>query len=503
MPNKQFNDISIVQTMKNQDILVVGDIMLDRFVYGSVDRISPESPVPVLSVSREKVMLGGAGNTLANLVNLQCKGKILSVIGDDEDGDNIKALAVEQGIDISGLLQSKSRRSIVKTRFLAGHQQLLRTDYERVEELSQELADSLLSKAKDLLPNVKIAILSDYGKGLLTAGFIKSFIELAKQHDVRVLVDPKGTDYSIYAGADIVTPNKKELSEATGGLSVESDEQVIVAAQKLMHESNISNVIATRSADGMSLIQGDGKITHIRSASDIEVFDVSGAGDSVIATIAASMAAGADIASSARIANIAGSIVVSKVGTAPIRFSEILEALRNNDGHNPKASRMREAPVLSPEEAAEEISRWKARGLKVGFTNGCFDVLHFGHVTYLNDARNKCDRLIIGLNCDSSIRILKGNDRPVHDEDSRSAVISALGSVDMVVLFGAKDAADDNTACFLLAKLQPDIYFKGGDYTISQIPEAPTVQQNGGVVEIMPVYDGHSSTISIGKIKSA
>ena len=503
MEDKKFDGIGIVHAMKGLDILVVGDIMLDRFVYGSVERISPESPVPVLSVSREKTMLGGAGNTLANLVNLQCKGRILSVVGADEDGDNIKELAQKQGIDVSGLVQSKSRRSIVKTRFLAGHQQLLRTDYERIEELSQELTGNLLSKAKDILPNVKIAILSDYGKGLLTTDFIKSFIELAKHHDVRVLVDPKGTDYSIYAGADIVTPNKKELSEATGGSSVETDEQVITAAQKLMEHSNISNIIATRSADGMSLIQGDGTITHIKSASDIEVFDVSGAGDSVIATIAASLAAGADMTRAARIANIAGSIVVSKVGTAPIRSEELVEAIRDNDGHNPRISRMREAPLLSPEEAAEEISRWKARGLKVGFTNGCFDVLHFGHVTYLNDARDKCDRLIIGLNSVSSVRILKGESRPVHDENSRGAVLSALGCVDMVVLFGAQDMADDNTACSLLAKLQPDIYFKGGDYTISQIPEAPTVQQNGGVVDIMPVYEGHSSTRSIGKIKTA
>ncbi|PCI52950.1 MAG: D-glycero-beta-D-manno-heptose-7-phosphate kinase [Alphaproteobacteria bacterium] len=506
MSGKSLKDTDIVNAMEGVPVLVVGDIMLDRFVYGRVERISPESPVPVLSVTRENIMLGGAGNTLSNLINLRCQGKILSIIGDDEDGTKIKDLAQKQGIDVSGLIQSPKRLSIVKTRFLAGHQQLLRTDFERIEDISDKLADQLLEKATALLSDVKVMILSDYGKGILTPKLLKSLIALANDKDVTVLVDPKGTDYSIYAGADIVTPNKKELSESTGGLAVDTDGQVIEAARKLIDTSGIHAVIATRSKDGMSIVAGQGKdITHIRSASDIEVFDVSGAGDTVIATIAAALATGADIVAAASLANVAGSIVVAKVGTAPIRAQELLDVLRHHDpadnARAPRIERTRQAPVLGDHEAREEILRWKARGLKIGFTNGCFDIVHFGHVTYLNDARHKCDRLVVGLNSDSSVRILKGETRPVHDEQSRAAVLAALGSVDMVVLFGAKEQGQDNTACDLLDLLQPDIYFKGGDYTIDQIPEAPTVQKHGGIVDVMPVYEGHSTTKSIQKMQ--
>ncbi len=512
MTDKHLDDTNILTAMKDAPVLVVGDIMLDRYVYGKVERISPESPVPVLSVTRDNAMLGGAGNTLSNLINLHCKGKILSVIGDDEEGRQIKDLAQNQGIDVTGLIQAKDRTSIVKTRFLAGHQQLLRTDFERIEDISQTLKNDLLEKAKEALSGVKAVILSDYGKGLLTPDFIKSLIKLANEQNIPVLVDPKGNDYSIYAGADIVTPNKKELSQATSGLRVETDEQIVEAAQTLIKSSGIHAVVATRSKDGMTVIQEQGNAVHIRSAFDIEVFDVSGAGDTVIATIAAAIAAGADIVKAASLANVAGSIVVSKVGTAPIRAQELQETLRHHDPQmdivsknttpKPRIERVRQAPLLSWEEAREEVQRWKARGLNVGFTNGCFDIVHFGHVTYLNDARRKCDRLIVGLNTDASVRVQKGEERPVHDENSRAAVLAALGSVDMVVLFGAKEAGQDNTACDLLSILHPDIYFKGGDYTIDQIPEAPTVQRHGGKVDIMPVYQGHSTTNSIKKMRA-
>ncbi len=507
------SDIDIVQAMKNTSVLVVGDIMLDRFVYGKVERISPESPVPVLSVTRENIMLGGAGNTLANLINLNCTGRVLSIIGNDDEGRVLKDLAQKSGVDSDGLIEVDDRTTIVKTRFLAGHQQLLRTDFERIQPINDDIMERLLARAESILPDVQAMILSDYGKGLMTPAFIKVLIDAAQKHNVPVLVDPKGTDYSIYAGADAVTPNKKELSEATGGMAVDTDDEVIKAARTLMDESGIKAVIATRSQDGMSVIQGQGaEPVHIRSASDIEVFDVSGAGDTVIATIAATLAAGGDLVKAASISNVAGSIVVSKVGTAPIRSEELLETLKHHDSetdivvagesNRPKIERVRQAPVLDWSEGVEEVKRWKARGLKVGFTNGCFDILHYGHVTYLNDARQKCDRLIVGLNSDSSVRVLKGAERPVHDEQSRARVLSALGSVDMVVLFGAEKQGDDNTACALLEQIQPDVYFKGGDYTVDQIPEAPTVMRSGGVVDVMPVYDGHSTTSSIEKMRA-
>ncbi len=505
------NDFDLVENINQTEILIVGDIMLDRFIYGSVERISPESPVPILSIKRENFMLGGAGNTLSNIISLGAKGHILSVIGMDQDGERVKETANQQNIDTSGLFQYSDRPTIVKTRFLSGHQQLLRADLERIEDISAVMTEALLRKAKEIIGQVSAVILSDYGKGVLTQELISGIIDIAKHKNVPILVDPKGTDYSIYKGADIVTPNKKELSDATNGMAVQTDEEVIKAANTLIKQSGIKSVVATRSQDGMSVVQTNKDSVHIRSAADIEVFDVSGAGDTVIATLAATLANGADIIKAASLANIAGSIVVAKVGTAPIRRDELLEFLKTHDpssdivsGRSAKASkydRMREAPLLTWVEAKEQVQRWKARGLKVGFTNGCFDIVHYGHVTYLNDARKKCDRLIVGLNSDSSVRVLKGPERPVHDENSRAAVLSALGSVDMVVHFGAKKEGDDNTACALLDMIQPDIYFKGGDYTVDRILEAPTVMRAGGIVDVMPIYEGHSTTNSIKKMR--
>lgn len=503
-------DIQIIKNMAQGSVLVVGDIMLDRFVYGSVDRISPESPVPVLSVNRENAMLGGAGNTLSNIYHLGARGFVLSLVGDDAEGRDVMNHIAGWDIDHTGLIKTNDRPTIVKTRFLAGHQQLLRTDYETIKPISDESAQALLVQAQAIMPQVKAVVISDYGKGVLTPHVIQSIITMAKKAAIPVLVDPKGSDYSIYKGADVVTPNKKELALATGGMPVETDDQVIAAARVLMAQSGIQAVVATRSQDGMSVIQAEGQ-THIRSAVDIEVFDVSGAGDTVIATIASALAVGASLVQAASLANIAGSVVVAKVGTAPIRAQELIAAVENYEGdaqhilsrkNQPRIERVRQAPLLEWDAAREEVLRWKARGLKVGFTNGCFDIVHFGHVTYLNDARSKCDRLIVGLNSDSSVRVLKGPLRPVHDENSRAAVLAALGSVDMVVHFGAQEMGQDNTACALLDAIQPDIYFKGGDYTIDQIPEASTVQKNGGIVDVMPVYEGHSTTKSIAKMQN-
>jgi len=506
--------VDIIDKFKGLPVLVVGDIMLDRFTYGKVKRISPESPVPVLSVERENMMLGGAGNTLSNLIHLGCEGRIVSVIGDDENGELLKNVVKKNGIDPSGLIKTSDRPTIVKTRFLAGHQQLLRTDYERISPVPEQYLQALIDKSCQALEGVGAVIISDYGKGLLSPAFIKEIITMAHAKGVPVLVDPKGNDFSIYAGADVVTPNKKELHEATDGMDVDTDKQIEETASHLIKTSGVTSVVSTRSKDGMSVISkkkssSDFEITHIRSAEDIEVFDVSGAGDTVIATIAASLGADADIVEAASLANIAGSIVVSKVGTAPIRVQELQEFVANHDlatnvaaNTRPQIESAYQAPVMDWHEACEEIRRWKVRGLKVGFTNGCFDILHFGHVTYLNDARQKCDRLIVGLNRDASIRLLKGEDRPVHDEDSRARVISALGAVDMVVLFGAQEEGQDNTPCELLSQLQPDIFFKGGDYCIDQLPEAPIIMRGGGQVEIIPICEGHSTTKSIKKVRA-
>jgi D-beta-D-heptose 7-phosphate kinase/D-beta-D-heptose 1-phosphate adenosyltransferase len=511
VPGASGSDLaSLVLSMKGQPVLVAGDIMLDRFVTGQVERISPESPVPVLTITREDRMLGGAGNALANLAALGATGFVLSVVGDDAEGVVVREKAQSLGLNCEGLLIDASRPTTVKTRFMAGHQQLLRSDFERSHPVSDSMLAQLQKYAQNLLPRMKALIISDYGKGLLRPDLIAALIKAARELGLPVIVDPKGADFSIYQGATAITPNRKELEAATRDMPTKTDADIITASLSLIKECGLDAVVATRSRDGLSVISHTAPPLHLPGA-EIEVFDVSGAGDTVIATIGAALAAGASLQQAAGLANLAGSVVVTKVGTAPIYADELILALQEDDAErlcgaatNTKTLahqgeiQSADTPLM---QATEQVKRWRARGLKVGFTNGCFDVLHAGHVSYLAQARKRCDRLVVGLNTDSSVRVLKGPDRPVHDEKSRAAVLGALQAVDMVVLFGAAEAGQDNTAISLLKSLQPDVYFKGGDYTEAQIPEAPTVRAYGGIVDIMPVYDGHSSSNSIKKIK--
>ena len=509
------SDLSgIIEKIPHSTILVVGDIMLDTFVYGSVSRISPESPIPVLSIARDNRMLGGAGNVLSNLSGLGAKTHIISVVGEDEYGGIVKGIAETMGADADTILSDPGRPTTLKTRYLARNQQLLRTDLEKTHKLDQDMEDKLIEKAGRALDDVQAVILSDYGKGVLTERIISTVIDQARKRSIPVLVDPKGQDYSLYKGAAVVTPNRNELSGATGGLPTKEDAHVVKAAETLIDQSGIAAVVATRSEDGMTIVQqsedgtGFRQPTHLKTRAR-EVYDVSGAGDTVIATIAAALAAGASLVESAALANVAGGIVVAKVGTTPIRASELIEAqdreeysLQTNPvGDMATIDRTRQARILNWDDATQQVQKWRARGLKVGFTNGCFDILHYGHINYLNQARNKCDRLVLGLNHDQSVRLLKGPERPVNDELARATVIGALGSIDMVVLFGAEKDGEDNTPCALISKLQPDIFFKGGDYTIDQLPEAGIVQSYGGEVSIMSLFEGYSTTSTIEKMK--
>lgn len=493
----------LCEALPQQEILVIGDLILDRFIYGTVDRISPESPVPVLARSREDLMLGGAGNTFANLIGLKTKATLISVIGEDSEGETLKKLLEEKQVRTDTLITDPARPTSVKTRFLAGHQQLLRTDFEKIAPISDTIAQQILQTLDALLPTTKAVILSDYGKGVLRPDIIQTIITQANAQNIPVIVDPKGTDFSIYRGAFAITPNRKELSEATQGRPTKSDEDVIDAARHLITTCALQTVIATRSQDGMSVIQAEPAAPiHIKTAHEIEVFDVSGAGDTVIATIAAITAAQGSLEQAATLANIAGSIAVTKVGTAPIHLEELMQGLDVAYNFSTTA-KQGQAPLLSLNAALEEVKRWRAKGLTIGFTNGCFDILHAGHVTYLHEASAHCDRLIVALNSDQSVKILKGETRPIHDEKARAIVLGGLAAVNMVVLFGAQEAGQDNTACALLDALKPDMYFKGGDYRIDQIPEAPTVQNYGGTVKVLQVVDGYSTTQAIEKSKCA
>lgn len=491
----------ILDKIPGTPILVAGDLMLDIFSYGDASRISPEGPVPVLKIERETRMLGGAGNVITNLCALGAKPFLFSVCGDDDHGAEVRKIASALGADCDGLLHDDSRPTIVKHRFMAQGQQLLRCDFEKTHAISKQLEEKLLSGIQKAVSKVKAVVLSDYGKGTLTPALISSIIESSHKAGVPVLIDPKGHDYSIYRGADIVTPNRKELSEATAGAATKTDQDIISAAHKLMAQAGIANVVATRSEDGMSIVksQEPSSTVHLRTQAR-EVFDVSGAGDTVIATLAAAIAGGASLEEAANLANLAGGIAVGKVGTTPVRLDELRSAI---DGKMADDKGF-QARIFNDWSAAKEaVELWKAKGLRVGFTNGCFDILHTGHVGYLAGAREKCDRLIVGLNHDASVKILKGPTRPVNDEAARANVIGALASVDMVVFFGAEKAGDDNTPSALIGTLQPDLFFKGGDYKIESLPEAKIVHSYGGKVEIMNLYEGFSTTNTIEKMKSS
>jgi D-beta-D-heptose 7-phosphate kinase/D-beta-D-heptose 1-phosphate adenosyltransferase len=490
---------NILNKIPDAAILVAGDLMLDIFSYGDASRISPEGPVPVLKVERETRMLGGAGNVVTNLAALGVKSYLFALIGHDDNGTEARKIATTLGIDCAGLLEDKSRPTIVKHRFLAQNQQLLRCDFEKTHAVSSDLEEKMSARIEQTLPKVQAVVLSDYGKGVLTRSLIAKIIAAAKAKNIPVLVDPKGADYTLYNGADIVTPNRKELAEATSGMAVKTDDDVVLAAQKLISNAGIENVVATRSEDGMSVIYADKASTPLHLRADArEVFDVSGAGDTVIATIAASVAAGASLQDAAHLANIAGGIAVGKLGTTPVRLDELNLAIDRKETDD----RGLTARVCQDWNAAKEIiDVWKAKGLRVGFTNGCFDILHTGHVGYLAKAREKCDRLIVGLNHDVSVKLLKGPTRPVNDEIARANVIGALASVDLVVFFGAQEPGQDNTPSALIGALQPDCFFKGGDYTVESLPEAKIVHSYGGSVEVLNLYEGFSTTSTIEKMK--
>lgn len=502
----------ILTSFSRKKILVIGDIMLDRFVYGEATRISPESPVPVLSLTRENKMLGGAGNTLSSLHGLHCDANIITLVGDDSEAGLVRAQLESLGILAEGLLTVKDRPTTVKTRYLAGHQQLLRTDFEKTIPVSDSDKANILAMAKSAIPNMGCVILSDYGKGMLTEDLTHSLIKLCREHNVPVLVDPKGYDYSKYKGATALTPNKKELHDATK-MPVNSDNAVIEAAQSLIDNHDLEAVIATRSKEGMSVIQKNQETgqyerpVHFQSI-DLEVFDVSGAGDVVIATLAAAIATGASMQDAAFIANIAGGIAVSKVGTTPIRLDELKNTLADHDTSGPfkrttqsSSYKTLHGPICDWDQAYEITQRWRAKGFKIGMTNGCFDVLHAGHVSLIAAAREKCDRLILALNCDASIRRLKGESRPVNDEQARGEVMSALGAVDMVVFFGQTEEEKDEPIK-LFKKLMPDIIFKGGDYVPETVVGHDVVKSYGGKIEIVSFKDGHSTTGILNHLKN-
>lgn len=467
-------------------VLIVGDLMLDRFVHGEIERISPEAPVPVLRRGRETRTLGGAGNVAANVASLGGRAVLIALVGEDAEGEELKALCTEHGVDNAGVVLCPARQTSTKARFIAQGQQLLRVDAETVAPPSPADRDRLLDAFERALGEVEVVVLSDYGKGVLLDGMAGELIARARARGLSVLVDPKGADFRRYAGADYLTPNLKELREASG-LSVDNDAEVTVAARGLIAQAGVAAVIVTRSREGMSVID-PASATHIPTQAQ-EVFDVMGAGDTVMAVLALCLARGFDLTQAAMIANGAAGIVVSKLGTAQVTPGELTRALQLSEGG--------QAETVVDRDAARALAEgWRAQGLTVGFTNGCFDILHPGHVSLLQQARSHCDRLVVGLNSDGSVRRLKGADRPVNGEAARAAVLAALKPVDLVVVF------EEDTPEALIGALQPDVLVKGADYTIDQVVGADIVLARGGRVELATLVEGQSTTRLVERLGS-
>jgi D-beta-D-heptose 7-phosphate kinase/D-beta-D-heptose 1-phosphate adenosyltransferase len=454
-----------------------------------VERVSPEAPIPVLRVERETRTLGGAGNVLRNLQALGLKPCFLSVIGNDPAGREIGKIAAggegSAGEAEVHLLVERGRSTTIKTRYVAGNQQLLRADREKVAPVSASVREDLLRLFEQAAALCNVTIVSDYAKGVLADGVASAAIAAARAAGHTVVVDPKGIDYAPYRGASILKPNRGELGAATK-MPVASEAEVTAAARALVDDFEIGAVLVSLSQEGMLLVEAGGAV-HRLAAEAREVFDVSGAGDTVVAVLGAALGAGASLLDAARLANIAAGIVVGKVGTAVVHASELEEAIVNRDAL--AGQKLLPLPV-----ALDHVARWRRGGLKIGFTNGVFDLLHLGHVSLLKQAKSHCDRLVVGLNSDASVKRLKGPDRPVHSETVRGAVLSSLADVDMVVVFEA------DTPRELIAALKPDVLVKGADYRKEEVVGADIVEAEGGKVVLAELVPGHSTTATIKRM---
>jgi D-beta-D-heptose 7-phosphate kinase / D-beta-D-heptose 1-phosphate adenosyltransferase len=474
----------------NATILCLGDVMLDRFVYCDTERVSPEAPVPVLLLKRTQSMLGGAGNVARNIAALGGKAVPLGLVGRDAVGAEIRDLIGQSPGLLDRTVASAHRPTVCKTRYLAGHQQLLRVDEEETHNLDREEEAALIAAVERAIPEVDAVVLSDYGKSVLGVGVLGAAIERARALGVPLYVDPKGDDFARYRGAACITPNQKELALAAR-MPVGSDAETIAAATRMMQDCGAA-ILATRSDKGMVLVEQSGAV-HLEAARAREVYDVSGAGDTVIAVLALACASGYTLSQAMRLANTAAGIVVSKLGTATVELDELMLELsrdvRDREWHHAKYYSAAEAETL--------VRRWKIRGLRVGFTNGCFDIVHAGHVALLAAARAECDRLIVALNDDPGVRRLKGAKRPVNALADRSAVIAAVESVDAVISFAEETPLD------LICRLEPDVLVKGGDYTITEVVGAAEVKAAGGRVVLVDLVEGRSTTRLIDAIRDA
>ena len=463
-------------------VLVAGDLMLDRYWSGPARRISPEAPVPVVHVSEFDDRPGGAGNVALNIAALGGQAWVCAPVGADEAADVLRARLEAAGVGCA-FEPVPGAATITKLRVLARHQQLIRLDFE--DGFPDFDAARLADGVATLLDAVGVVVCSDYAKGALRG--VEAVIAAARAASRPVLVDPKGTDFARYAGALLITPNEAEFAAVAGAWA---DEAALVAkARRLANDCRIGHVLITRSERGMTLVAADGAPTQHIPTRAREVFDVTGAGDTVIATLAAALAAGSPLADAVQLANHAAGIAVGKLGTATVTPAELAAALTPE---RPPA-----AGVVSRERLLEEVAAARARGERVVMTNGCFDLLHAGHVRYLAEAAALGERLIVAVNDDASVRLLKGSERPIHPLAARMEVLAALRAVDWVVPFG------EDTPRALIAAVLPDVLVKGGDYRPEDIAGGAEVIANGGEVIVLGFVEGHSTTATVGRIRGA
>lgn len=467
-------------------VLVIGDVMLDRFIYGSTARISPEAPIPVLAVEKELTMLGGAGNVVRNIATLGGSTTFVSVVGNDDVGTAITKLTAKEPRVYPYLLTDNGRISTEKSRYIAGTQQMLRADMEMSTPLAERYQSQIIDIVRQEAPRHLAIVLSDYGKGVLTEKLVHEVIAIAKAVNVPVIVDPKSNDFSRYANSFLVSPNQKELASAFG-VDLKQEEDVLDAARILMRANEIDNILVTRGAGGMLLVPSDGKPFAV-TARAREIYDVSGAGDTALATLAVALGSGCDLREAVCLSNTAAGIVVGKVGTATVYRTDLKTELYTQDVFTG-------ARKIYPQDiAAEQVETWKRERRTVGFTNGCFDIVHAGHLALINDAKRHCDRLILAVNSDDSVRRLKGETRPVNTEMDRALLLAELGAVDMVVIF-REDTPEE-----ILKKIKPDVLMKGADYTREQVVGGDFVESYGGKVISIALKDGYSTTGTIKKI---
>jgi len=470
-------------------VLVLGDVMLDRYVHGEVRRISPEAPIPVLRAQARRSVLGGAANVAQNVAALGARALLVGVVGLDDAGSEIGRLLAATPEITACLVATPLRPTTVKTRFVSGGHQLLRLDEEETGDIEETTEARLIAEFESALARADVVVLSDYAKGVLTDRVLARAIALARAAGKKVIADPKRPEFSAYRGVDVLTPNEQEAARA-GGIACDDDAGAVLAGERALAQANAGAVLVTRSEKGLTLVQRGAAPVHVPTRAQA-VADVSGAGDTLIAAFAIGLACGADLMEAAVLANVAAGISVGKPGTATVSHGELAAGLHRRE------LLALDDKILEIDEARALREAWRSANLRVGFTNGCFDLVHPGHVRLLGKARAACDRLIVGLNSDASVKRLKGPERPLQQEMARATVMAAIGAVDLVVLF------EEDTPETLIRALLPDLLFKGADYTIDQVVGGEIVRAAGGEVRLIDLEVGHSTTSIVRKMKRA